>query len=62
MKKKGGEDTKCRYHYPRHLREEAIVTKEIDYRSLRFGPSRNHTTLNDYNATIVLAWQGNTDL
>ena len=55
MKRKGGEETKYKYYYLCYLRKEAIITKEINYYSLRFSLSCNYTILNNYNAIIVLA-------
>lgn len=57
----GGAIERCRYQFPRPLRHEAALSFEVDHKSLRFVPRRNHTRLNDYCPVTLLAWLANTD-
>jgi len=51
----------CRFHFPRPLFGEAVVTKEIDHKSWRFSPARNDAYMNQCIPAITYGWMANTD-
>jgi ATP-dependent DNA helicase PIF1 len=59
-----GEDSvkKCRFHFPRHLRDEAVVDKSVNPKHFMFSAARNHDHLNNYNPLLTMAWLANTDV
>ena len=53
---------RCRFFYPRPLRTEPAVTKEINQKSYIFAPARNQPRLNQSVPVITIGWLANTDI
>ena len=60
--KKGSKVMRCRFFYPRPLRMEPAVTKEINQKGHMFAPARNQPLLNQCVPVITMAWLANTDI
>ena len=59
----GGDSVKkCRFHFPRPLRDEAVVDKSVNPKHFMFSAARNHDRLNNYNPLLTMAWLANTDV
>lgn len=61
-KKKGTDIPACRFHFPRPLFSEPVVTKEINHQTWTFSPARNHPRLNQCSPVVTMGWMANTDV
>ena len=52
----------CRFHFPRPLFPDAIVTRKINCKSWLFSPARNQAKFNQCSPVITMGWMANTDI
>jgi hypothetical protein len=61
-KKKDDPTPRCRFFYPRPLRQDPSVTTEVNQKNYMFAPARNQAILNQCSPAITLGWLANTDI
>lgn len=61
-KVKGSNQYRCRFNFPRQLRQEPTVDQSLNHRHYQFMPRCNDVFLNNYNPTFTLGWRANTDM
>ena len=55
-------EVNCRFYFPRPIRDVPAITREIDNKSWRFAPIRNHPRVNQCSPVITFGWMANTDI
>lgn len=59
----GGQDAlSCRFYYPREVHDGPHVGRNLNPAHFMYDGQRNNTRLNNYNRTVTVGWQANTDV
>jgi hypothetical protein len=61
-KVKGSDCMRCRFFFPRPLRDQAACSKEVNGKKYMFCPRRNQGSLNQTSPVMTLGWQANVDI